>query len=190
MKAISRIRAQRLLFLAQFEILHRLTPRPHVTVFVWKRRFFLQIGHTYSVETVTENASFQKRSPEWRFLKTLATRLRVDRRKRSFSNTMMHWIHHLLLTFRSSVQRFRMDGRKRFEYATCGRVFFCKTEEKISVSKVSGCVSPRLKMVFSEIFVEAHYLTYREATCGMCGVKLGEVLCSLLSCRNWNWKPV
>ena len=34
------------------------------------------------------HVSFQKRSPEWRFLKTLATRLRVDRRKRRFSNTM------------------------------------------------------------------------------------------------------
>ena len=89
-----------------------------------------------------------------------------------------------------SVQRFHMDGRKRFEYATCRREFFCKTEEKISVSKVSGCVWPRLKMAFSEIFVGAHHLTYREATCRMCGVKLGEVFCSLLSCRNWNWKPV
>ena len=27
--------------------------------------------HRYSVKTVTENASFQKRSPEWRFLKML-----------------------------------------------------------------------------------------------------------------------
>ena len=33
---------------------------------------------TYQVKTVTENASFQKRSSEWRFLKTLATRLRLD----------------------------------------------------------------------------------------------------------------
>ena len=43
-------------------------------------------------ETVTKNASFQKRSPEWRFLKTLATRLRVDGWKRGFSNTMMLYI--------------------------------------------------------------------------------------------------
>ena len=48
------------------------------------------MGHTFSVETVTENASFQKRSPVRRFLKTLATRSRVDGRKRSFSNTMMY----------------------------------------------------------------------------------------------------
>ena len=40
-------------------------------------------------KTVTENASFQKRSPEWRTLKTLATRLRVEGRKRRLSNTMM-----------------------------------------------------------------------------------------------------
>ena len=40
--------------------------------------------HTYSVKTITENASFQKRFPEWRFLKTLASRLRVDGRKQGF----------------------------------------------------------------------------------------------------------
>ena len=32
--------------------------------------------HTYLVETVTENGSFQKRTQEWRFLKTSAFRLR------------------------------------------------------------------------------------------------------------------
>ena len=30
-------------------------------------------------------------------------------------------------------------------------------------------------MAFSEIFVGAYHLTYRQATCRMCGVKLGEV---------------
>ena len=48
--------------------------------------------HTYSVKTVTEKASFLKRSPEWRFLITLASRLRVNGRKRMFSNTMMSQI--------------------------------------------------------------------------------------------------
>ena len=33
------------------------------------------------------------------------------------------------------VYRFRVDGRKRFEYGTCGGVFFWKTEEKLSVFK-------------------------------------------------------
>ena len=45
-----------------------------------------------------ETASFQKRSPEWRFLKTLASRLRVDGRKPRFSNTMMpKSINHISL---------------------------------------------------------------------------------------------
>ena len=35
---------------------------------------------------------FLNRSPEYRFLKTLASRLRVDGRKRRFSNTMMQYI--------------------------------------------------------------------------------------------------
>ena len=109
-------------FWHSFKFLHRLTPRPHVSVFVWKRRFFFQVGHTYSVETVTENASFQKRSPEWKFLKTLATRSRVDGRKRSFSNTMMHWIHHLLLAFRILCSAFSYGRTKtiRIRYVcTC-----------------------------------------------------------------------
>ena len=117
-------------FWHSFKFLHRLTSRPHVSVFVWKRRFFLQVGHTYSVETVTENASFQKRSPEWRFVKTLATRLRVDGLKRSFSNTMMYWIHHLLLAFRMLCSAFSYGRQKRFEYATCGRVFFLQNGGK------------------------------------------------------------
>ena len=50
------------------------------------------------VKTVTENASFQKFSPQWRFLKTLASRLRVDGRKWRFSNTLITLINYILLT--------------------------------------------------------------------------------------------
>ena len=39
--------------------------------------------HAYQMKTVTEDAFFQKRSLEWRVLKTPASRLRVDGRKRS-----------------------------------------------------------------------------------------------------------
>ena len=35
----------------------------------------------------------------------------------------------------SIVQRFRVDGRKRFEYVTCGGVFFGKRRKKLSVFK-------------------------------------------------------
>ena len=45
--------------------------------------------HLYLVKTVTENAAFQKRSSEWRFLQTPASHFRVDGPKRRFSNTMM-----------------------------------------------------------------------------------------------------
>ena len=68
---------------------------PHVSVFVWKRRYFPLVWptvHTYPVKTITENASFQKRSPERKFLKTLASCLHVDRRKRRFSNSMISYI--------------------------------------------------------------------------------------------------
>ena len=68
--------------------------RPHLSA-VWNRRFFCPVWpivQTYSVKTVTENVSFPKHSTEWRLLITLASRLRVHRRKRMFSNTMMSWI--------------------------------------------------------------------------------------------------
>ena len=44
-----------------------LRPRPHVSVFIWKRNFFVADTasvHTYPMKTVTENATFWKRSPE------------------------------------------------------------------------------------------------------------------------------
>ena len=46
----------------------RMSPRPHVSVFVWKRNFFVADTasvYTYPMKTVTENATFWKRSPEW-----------------------------------------------------------------------------------------------------------------------------
>ena len=59
--------------------------------------FFLRLSLpstlTNPVKTVTENASFQKRSPVWRFLKTSAFLLGVDGRKRfRIRNTMMSYI--------------------------------------------------------------------------------------------------
>ena len=47
---------------------------------------------------------------------------------------------------------FRVDGRKRFEYATCERiyVFFWKTEKKPPFSKISGYESTRPKKTNSD----------------------------------------
>ena len=45
---------------------------PMFTLYPRKRKYFSPVWstvHTYSLKTVTENASFQKRSPEWRLLK-------------------------------------------------------------------------------------------------------------------------
>ena len=41
-----------------------------------------------SDETIDENGTFRKRSPDWNFLKTPFSRVRVDRRKRNFSKTL------------------------------------------------------------------------------------------------------
>ena len=76
---------------------HHQGPVHFYICFVWINRylffrFVLPSTRMYLVKTLTENASFQKRSPEWRVLKKPASRLRVDGRKRRFSNTMMSYI--------------------------------------------------------------------------------------------------
>ena len=98
------------------------------------------------MKKVTENASFQKRSPEWRFLKMSAFRLLVDGQKWRFSNTMIFCIIYYkpyACSVRDAIVfllfwRFSMVGRKRIEYATCGRVLFCKRRERSPFSKISG----------------------------------------------------
>ena len=49
-----------------------------------------------------------------------------------------------------SFLRLRVDGRKRFEYATCGREFFQKRRKKPPFSKISAYVwtGPQLKSVY------------------------------------------
>ena len=46
----------------------------------------------------------------------------------------------LPLALSSFSMRFRVDGRKRFEYATCGCVFFWKRRKKSPFSKISRYV--------------------------------------------------
>ena len=49
----------------------RIRPRQHVSVLFENGYFFSPAWptvQTYPIKTITENASFQKRSPEWRFL--------------------------------------------------------------------------------------------------------------------------
>ena len=56
-----------------------------------KRNFFFTDTasvHTNPMKTINENGLFRKRSPEWNFLKTLISRVRVDKRKRNFSKKL------------------------------------------------------------------------------------------------------
>lgn len=102
-------------FWHSFKFLHRLTPRPHVSVFVWNQRFIFSVWpivHTYSVETVTKNASFKKRSPEGRVLKTPYS---------------FEWMKTEVLFEKDYVEL--LDTR---EYERSQRGFFGK-EEKVSV---------------------------------------------------------
>ena len=152
-------------------------PRPHVSVFVWKRRHFPLVwpsAHTYPVKTITKNASFQKCSPEWKHLKTLASCLHVDGRKRRFSNSMMSYI--VYTSYITSIthgrcagwylfpsfELFCLDGGKRFDNTKCRRVFWGKRREKIkkkysdkcgrdlNPSTVSHCVQPPTRIAVEE----------------------------------------
>ena len=73
----------------------------------WSRKWArTRTRETAEIEP-TKNPDFQKRSPEWRFLKTLAYRLRVDGRKR-WTNSILgltprcepgpHWLETSALT--------------------------------------------------------------------------------------------
>ena len=110
-------------FWHSFKFLHRLTPRPHVSVFVWKRRFFLsgwphvfgRNGHRKRIFSKTLSRVKIFENPGHSFT-------RVDRRKRRFFNTVMYWIHHLLLAFRMLCSAFSYGRTKtiRIRYVwTC-----------------------------------------------------------------------
>ena len=81
---------------------------------------------------------FSKHTTEWRFLKTRpACRLFEDRRNKMWC--IIYYKHYArsvtdaIVFFKSYFHRFRVDGWKRFECATCGRVFLHKRRGKISV---------------------------------------------------------
>ena len=81
-------------------VLHHQGPvHTYLFLFEWTDIIFSTVWptvHTYLVKTVTENTSFQKRSPEWRFLKRPASSLSVNGRKRRLCNAMMssYFYHH------------------------------------------------------------------------------------------------
>ena len=77
----------------------------------------------------TKNGGFQIRSPGWRFLKTEIHRIRMDWRKRRFSNTIMSCLSsRLALSY------------IRFENATCVRILFKYGGKKCPFSKILGYV--------------------------------------------------
>ena len=113
-----------------------LDPRPLVAGYFGKRRlFFSEYGyrpHVSGVFRAPKRGGFQIRSPGWRVLKTEIHRIRVDGRKRRFSNTMTSC---LAFKARSSthtirkryvwMQIFFKYGEKNLRFrkypATCGR---------------------------------------------------------------------
>ena len=78
-----------------------LRPRPHVSGYFWKRIFFFAVlafcPHVNGRRFGRQKTGFRKRSPvRVEFLKTLSCRFLVDGRKRSFSNTTLSSIQHIL----------------------------------------------------------------------------------------------
>ena len=60
-------------------------------------------------------------------------------------------IHHLILELLFHCLKFSMDGRKRFEYATCERVFFGQRSKNISVFK-NIQIRPLLRSFHFDLF--------------------------------------
>ena len=92
---------------------------PHGSVLIWKRDFFFTDTasvHTYPMRTINENGTFQKRSPELNFKKTLFSRVCVDGRKRNFSKTLSTPQHYLFQSTSRNIRNlFKIaDGRFPF----------------------------------------------------------------------------
>ena len=123
-------------------------PRPHVPVFVWKRRFFFlrliwPVVHTNPMKTVIGNVSFQKRSPEWRFWNAVFLHSSSRMKTKVYGNDTTRAqipenVHAPIkdsTVFNEWVRSFRVDGPKSFKTATCGLefffFFFIKTENQL-----------------------------------------------------------
>ena len=87
----------------------------HSRVFSKTEIFFSEYGYLSYITGVlgTKNGGFQIRSSGWRFLKTEIHHIRIDGRKRRFSNTMTSGLGSRLAL-----------PHIRFENATCGRRVF------------------------------------------------------------------
>ena len=130
----------------------KLRPRPQVTVLIWKRGFFFPpvcpTIHTYPVKTVTENASFPNVSRSGDFWKRHQTIVFVWTEENG--GFRIRWCHTICsacpvehaIVFPSFL-RVRVDGRKRFKYAPCGRLFFENGEINLRSQKISGYVWTR-----------------------------------------------
>ena len=129
-------------------------------------------AHTYLMKTASENASFQR--PQWRFLKTPASRLRADGRKRRYSNTMMSYTiyyQHYACSVRDAIvspssQRLmwtgekyshtlRADGEKHLRFqknpGTCRRNLR---------GGQTRCIMPDKDNRFHKLVVQFQFITY------------------------------
>ena len=90
---------------------------------------------------VTENVMFSKTFSRGKIFEDAGFSFTCGRTKTEvFENNDV--IYHLLLALRFHCLTFSMYGRKRFEYATCERVYFWKRSKKISVFKnIQMCVN-------------------------------------------------
>ena len=112
----------------KFLRLEKLPPPPHPDNFSNGPSLKKGPVHAYQMKTVTDDALFQKRSSEWRVLKTPASRLRVGGRKRSWCQTsctscMTQALWEMLLyLYRFSVFAWTGEHLRFQKYPhTCGR---------------------------------------------------------------------
>ena len=100
-------------------------PSPHVSVFVWNQRFIFSVRpilHTYQVETVTKNTSFQKRSPG----------------RETFENSVLVWMDENRGSFWKRLRR--VVGYQKVRMLPTRIIW--KGRKSLRFSKISGYVWP------------------------------------------------
>ena len=147
-------------------------PLPHVSGFVWKRRFFFSglasFSHVFG-ENGHQKRRFQKQSLERRFLKTLATHLRLDGRKRrnttsftSFTTSITRVLWGMLSYFHCLPFSYGRSKTIRIRYVWRLFFYFFETGEKSPFSKTSRYewrgpkTSEPTKCVYANFFREAY----------------------------------
>ena len=114
---------------------------------------------------------FKKRSPEWRFLKTPAFHLRVDGRKRRFSNTMMSCTSSMthapwgMLSYLHRCSVFVRTGEKDSNTLRKDAYFFLNVEKTLRFQKYPDTCGRGLNVTYWRCFKLTYSIFFQVVKC-------------------------